>query len=94
LFTVPSFPSQDPNKDIETELQNVMICRLQEALPFPIPEYWSKTIWDYGLDAGFIQRPVTGGDCQGGVRIDLTKSWWYNPPIASSYNILWAYNPL
>ena len=65
----------DPNRDVETELQKVMICRLQEALPFPIPEQWAKTIWDHGLDAGFIQRLVTGGDCRGGVRIDLTKPW-------------------
>jgi hypothetical protein len=65
----------DQSKSAETELQKVMICRLQEALAFPIPEQWSKAIWDYGLDAGFIQRLITGGDCCGGVRIDLTKPW-------------------
>lgn len=65
----------DQNKDVDTELQNVMIHRLQEALAFPVPETWSKVIWDYGLDAGFIQRLETGGDCRGGVRIDLTKPW-------------------
>jgi hypothetical protein len=52
-----------------------MIHRLQEALAFPVPETWSKVIWDNGLDAGFIQRLTTGGDCRGGVKIDLTKPW-------------------
>jgi hypothetical protein len=65
----------DQSKNAEAELQKVVICRLQEALAFPIPEQWSKTIWDYGLDADFIQRLITGGDCCGGVRIDLTKPW-------------------
>ena len=65
----------DRDKNTEAELQNVMIHRLQEALAFPVPETWSKAIWDYGLDAGFIQRLKTGGDCRGGVKIDLTKPW-------------------
>ena len=65
----------DQTKNTEAELQKVMICRLQEALAFPIPEQWSKAIWDYGLDSGFIQHLVTAGDCCGGVRIDLTKPW-------------------
>ena len=65
----------DGEKNVEAELQNVMMHRLQEALAFPVPEAWSKVIWDYGLDAGFIQRLTTGGDCRGGVKIDLTKPW-------------------
>jgi hypothetical protein len=65
----------EPGKDVEQDLQIVTIRRLQEALAFPIPEDWSKTLWEYGLDAGFIQRLETGGDCRGGVRIDLTKPW-------------------
>jgi hypothetical protein len=65
----------DPDKNVEAELQNVLIHRLQEALAFPVPEMWSRVIWDYGLDAGFIQRLTTGGDCRGGVKIDLTKPW-------------------
>jgi hypothetical protein len=27
------------------------------------------------LDAGYIQRLETDGDCRGGVRIDLTRDW-------------------
>ena len=65
----------DHGRDLEPELQSVMIHRLQEALEFPVPEVWSKVIWDYGLDAGFIQRLTTGGDCRGGIKIDLTKPW-------------------
>lgn len=65
----------DVDESVDNELQTVTIRRLQEALAFPIPEEWSKTIWDHALDAGFVQRLVTGGDCQGGVRIDLTKPW-------------------
>lgn len=65
----------DQDKDVDTELQNVMVHRLQEALAFPVPETWSKVIWNYGLDAGFIQRLTTGGDCRSGVKIDLTKPW-------------------
>ncbi len=65
----------EQNKDIEQALQKVMIHRLQEVLAFPILEEWAKTLWEHGLDAGFIQRLETGGDCRGGVRIDLTKPW-------------------
>ena len=65
----------DAEKDLDAELQIVILRRLQEALAFPIPDEWSRAIWEYALDAGFIQRLVTGGDCRGGVRIDLTKPW-------------------
>ena len=65
----------DRNQNVEEELQKVMIRRLQEALAFPVPENWSKAIWEYGLDAGFLQRLTTGGDCRGGIKIDLTKPW-------------------
>jgi hypothetical protein len=65
----------DSEKDVDTELQIVTLRRLQEVVAFPIPDEWSRTIWEYALDAGFIQRLVTGGDCPGGVRIDLTKPW-------------------
>ena len=61
--------------DLESALQRVTLKRLQETLAFPIPDEWSKTIWEYGLDAGYIQRLETGGDCRGGVRIDLAKDW-------------------
>ena len=61
--------------DLEIELQKIALKRLQEALAFPIPEEWAKTIWDYGLDAGYIQRLNTAGDCRGGVKLDLTKPW-------------------
>ena len=61
--------------ELEMELQKVALKRLQEALAFPIPEEWAKTIWEYGLDAGFIQRLETGGDCRSGVKLDLTKPW-------------------
>ena len=60
---------------METELQILAAKRLQEALAFPIPDNWAKTVWEYGLDAGFIQRLETGGDCRGGVRLDLAKPW-------------------
>ena len=59
----------------ETNLQAVTLKRLQETLAFPIPDTWAKTLWEYALDAEFIQRLETGGDCLGGVRIDLTKDW-------------------
>jgi hypothetical protein len=65
----------DRDQDPEAQLQNVMIHRLQEALAFPVSDVWSKAIWDYGLDAGYIQRLQTGGDCRGGVKIDLTRPW-------------------
>ena len=61
--------------DVELALQRLSIKRLQETLAFPIPDEWAKTVWDYGLDAGYIQRLETGGDCRGGVRIDLSKDW-------------------
>ncbi len=59
----------------ETALQGMALKRLQEALPFPILDEWAKALWDYGLDAGFIQRLQVGGDCRAGARIDLTKPW-------------------
>lgn len=59
----------------ETNLQAVTLKRLQETLAFPIPDTWAKTLWEYALDAEFIQRLETGGDCRGGVRIDLIKDW-------------------
>ncbi len=63
------------SSDAETELQAVTLKRLQEALAFPIAGHWGKSIWEHGLEVGFIQRLETGGDCRGGVRIDLTKPW-------------------
>jgi hypothetical protein len=61
--------------DVESQLQALTLKRLQETLAFPIPDEWAKTLWDYALDAEYIQRLVTGGDCRGGVRIDLSKPW-------------------
>lgn len=61
--------------DVEAQLQALALNRLQETLAFPIPDDWTKTLWEYALDAEYIQRLVTGGDCRGGVRIDLTKPW-------------------
>ncbi|MCZ2076539.1 MAG: hypothetical protein LC130_16265, partial [Bryobacterales bacterium] len=61
--------------DVEAHLQALTLKRLQETLAFPIPDTWAKTLWEYALDAEFVQRLETGGDCRGGVRIDLTKDW-------------------
>lgn len=61
--------------DVDAELQVVTLKRLQEALAFPLADEWAKTIWDHALEAGFIQRLETAGDCRAGVRIDLTKPW-------------------
>ena len=63
------------NGDVEAQLQALTLKRLQETLAFPIPNGWVKTLWEYALDAEYIQRLVTGGDCRGGVRLDLTKPW-------------------
>jgi hypothetical protein len=60
---------------VEDALPAVTLKRLQEALPFPIPDSWAKRLWDYGLDEDYIQRLETDGDCRGEVRIDLTKPW-------------------
>jgi hypothetical protein len=65
----------EPGGDLDTALQTITLKRLQEALAFPIPDAWAKTLWAHGLDAGFIQRLETGGDCRGGVRVDLNKPW-------------------
>jgi hypothetical protein len=59
----------------EEKLKSLTIHRLQETLAFPIPDDWAQTLWDYALDAEYIQRLETGGDCRGGVRIDLNKPW-------------------
>ena len=59
----------------ESQLQALTLKRLQETLAFPIPDDWTKILWEYALDAEYIQRLVTDGDCRGGVRIDLTKPW-------------------
>ena len=61
--------------NVESQLQALTLKRLQEILAFPIPDDWTKTLWEYALDAEYIQRLVTDGDCRGGVRIDLTKPW-------------------
>ena len=59
----------------EEKLKTLTIHRLQETLAFPIPDDWVQTLWEYALDAEYIQRLETGGDCCGGVRIDLNKPW-------------------
>lgn len=59
----------------EEKLKALALKRLQETLAFPIPDDWAKTLWDYALDAEYIQRLDIGGDCRGGVRIDLNKPW-------------------
>jgi hypothetical protein len=61
--------------DVETGLQMLVLKRLQEALAFPIPDTWAKTLCEYALDAGYIQHLETGGDCRGGARMDLSKPW-------------------
>ncbi len=63
------------DEDAEANLQAMTLKRLQETLAFPIPDTWAKTLWEYALEAEFLQRLETGGDCLGGVRIDLTKDW-------------------
>lgn len=63
------------DRDVEAKLQALALNRLQETLAFPIPDDWTGTLWEYGLDAGYIQRLETGGDCRGGVRLDLSKPW-------------------
>jgi len=65
----------EQDEDIESELQALALKRLQEALAFPVPDAWSKTLWEHALEAEYIQRLETGGDCRGGVRLDLTKPW-------------------
>ncbi len=65
----------EEGNDVETELQSLTLKRLQESLAFPIPDAWAKTLWEHALEAEYIQRLETGGDCRGGVRIDLTKPW-------------------
>jgi len=65
----------DKECNVEMELQTLALKRLQETLAFPIPDSWAKTLWEYALDAEFIQHLETDGDCRGGVRIDLTKPW-------------------
>jgi hypothetical protein len=65
----------DTGVNVEAELQRLTAKRLQETLAFPIPDDWEKILWEYALDAGYIERLETGGDCRGGVRIDLTKDW-------------------
>ncbi len=59
----------------EEKLKSLTIHRLQETLAFPILDDWALTLWEYALDAEYIQRLETGGDCRGGVRIDLNKPW-------------------
>ena len=63
------------DNNVESQLQALVLNRLQETLAFPIPDDWTKTLWEYALDAEYIQRLITGGDCRGGVRIDLAKPW-------------------
>ena len=63
------------DRDVEAQLQGLALKRLQETLAFPIPDAWAKTLWEYALDAEYIQRLVTGGDCRGGVSLDLSKPW-------------------
>jgi hypothetical protein len=63
------------NEAVEEKLKTLTIKRLQETLAFPIPDDWAQTLWEYSLDAEYIQRLDTGGDCRGGVRIDLSKPW-------------------
>ncbi len=65
----------EQDEDVESQLQSLALKRLQEALAFPIPDTWAKTLWEHALEAEYIQRLETGGDCRGGVRIDLTKPW-------------------
>lgn len=65
----------EQGSDVEAELQMLALKRLQEALAFPIPDTWAKTLWEHALDAEYFQRLETGGDCRGGVRLDLTKPW-------------------
>jgi len=65
----------DGEGDVDLELQTLVLKRLQETLPFPIPDTWARTLWEYALDAEYIQRLETGGDCRGGLRIDLSRPW-------------------
>lgn len=72
----------------EEKLKSLTVHRLQETLAFPIPDDWTQTLWEYALDAEYIQRLETGGDCHGGVRIDLSKPWVYLVQGLLDQNIL------
>ena len=61
--------------EAEAQLPSLVIKRLQETLAFPLLEEWATPLWEHGLDAGYLQRLETGGDCRGGVRLDSTRDW-------------------
>ena len=64
---------------METELQMLAAKRLQEALAFPIPDTWAKTLWEHGLDAGLSNVSKQVGTVEvgpGWIWISPGRNWY------------------
>jgi hypothetical protein len=61
--------------ELGAALRRATFTRLQEVLAFPILDDWETVIWERALEAGYVERLTTGGDCLAGVQILLAKPW-------------------
>jgi hypothetical protein len=60
----------------ETQTRRVLTSRLSEALPIPLLDDWSESLWEAGQRENLIVGLETGGDCQVGYLIQLTETLW------------------
>jgi len=59
----------------EKSIKDQIIDRLNEALVIPLLQEWSETIWNTGIDYGFIEEIKTGGDCLRCVKVKIKEDW-------------------
>jgi hypothetical protein len=61
--------------DYEKSIKDQIVNRLNEALVIPFLQEWAETIWNAGIDYGFIEEIKTGGDCLRCVKVKIKENW-------------------
>jgi hypothetical protein len=59
----------------DKSIKDQIIDRLNEALVIPFLQEWAETIWNAGIDSGFIEEIKTGGDCLRCVKVKIKEDW-------------------
>ena len=54
----------------------MIIARLSEALPIPVPDAWDRQLWESARSKDLVVDLQTSGDCQGGYQVQLTEAVW------------------
>ena len=70
------FDGEDDGETPEDRAQAMIIARLSEALPIPVPDAWDRQLWESARSKDFVVDLQTSGDRQGGYQVQLTEAMW------------------